>query len=101
LLRTGAALPDKGRADISQEPKYQVIKNEQNGLIAISSEIGDDSQKRRQLSVNVIMIDKKTGSFRDVSLSQIEYGADHPTTDYSARGACTVVEGIGQPTKLH
>lgn len=101
LLRTGAAVPDKGRSDISNEPKYQVIKDEQDGLIAVHAEVGDDEQKRHQLWIDVIMIYKNTGDFRDVSLSQIGYGGDHPTTDHLARGACTVVEGIGQPTKLH
>jgi hypothetical protein len=87
-----APVSDDLRREIEQRSTYRILKDTSVGLIAVQGGAELLGGDHPSVSASVIMIDKKTGGFRSLILSEERLDRfGQPQSDTDDRGKCTVV----------
>jgi hypothetical protein len=76
--------------------KYRILEDNSVGLIAVQAE-AKSYNNGNSVSADVLMIDKRTGGFRQLAFSQQLADINgKPNTDFAVRGECTFINDARQ-----
>jgi hypothetical protein len=81
---------------LKESSKYRILEDNSVGLVAAGAE-AKSYGSGNSVFVEVLMIDKRTGGFRQMSFSQqLTDPNGKQKSDRAVRGECTLIKDVGQ-----